>query len=105
MNGNGTNQFAADVNPETETPRRLEIPPVRTFVVTRYKPDSKLREIEKVTIEAHIVHHSEGNVLFFTEFILVGNEAFAQVRRLFNPAHWIDVEEVCFRRSSALLYH
>ncbi len=84
---------------EQAPPRRVILPPLRTFIVTRENPDWSNCEPEKVSVVAHSVDFTESGALCFISYKLDAErkEAIPSIPRVFNS--WLDYEEVLVSES------
>ena len=83
-----------------------DLPPLRTFVVRRFK-DADHSKVEDVVIEAHSIQVYEGILTAATGCIIHDphtgkTEIVAQACWIFNANIWLDVQEIVMKPSSIL---
>jgi len=78
---------------DIETPRHVQLPPLRTFVVRRRNPVlEECVALEEITVQAHGWRLTDGAIVFVVYFLDATGEPYQQDRRAFFEA--VDVEEV-----------
>ena len=75
---------ATDDYLDAPMPKKLVLPPKRTYVVRRYAPESAYSAVESITIEAHrMINEAAQNAVAFYDYVQTVDGVTVELHRLF----------------------